>query len=74
MTVTAPMARDKKSEPPAPEPAGEEKKNVKVGREFHKRLKVVAAALGREMGEIVERELEDFLAREEAALRKPKSG
>lgn len=71
MSTVAHMATPKKSEKPAEDAAGG-KKNVKVSPEFHRRLKIVAAFVQREMGDIVERELEEFLAREEALMKKPR--
>lgn len=70
MSAVAIMASEKKSnkKPPAGNPDEGEKKNVKVSLAFHKRLKQVAAELDIEMGALVERELEEFLSREWAAL------
>lgn len=67
MVAVVPMADKKNAPSPKPE---ETKKGVKVTPPFHRRLKIVAAAVGLEMGELVEREMEEFLAREEAAMKR----
>lgn len=70
MPVVIEMADEKKKQKPGSvEPGKVEPKNVKLTPEFHRRLKVVAAHVGREMSEIVMSELEDFLAREEAVMK-----
>lgn len=70
MSAVAEMAKDRTADSAPSEGAAEQKKNVKVTPGFHRRLKMIAAALGVEMGQLVEREMEEFLNREEQAIRK----
>jgi hypothetical protein len=47
---------------------------VKVSPVFKRRLKIIAAALDEEMGDLIEREMELFLSREEGKLREEMRG
>lgn len=53
-------------EPEKPEADGKKKQkpSVKLNYRFHKRLKIIADDLGLDIGELVEREMEEFVIRE----------
>lgn len=74
MSAVLDMAKDSESRAESDSPSPEVKKNVKVTPAFHKRLKTVAAALGIEMGQLVEREMEEFLTRETGGIPKRMEG
>jgi hypothetical protein len=46
--------------------AADKKQNpaVKLTVQFHRKLKAIAAVVGLEMGELIEREMEEFIRRE----------
>lgn len=66
MNLVAEMPKKTSREKPPSNSGG--KKNVKVSVDFHRKLKTVASAHGLEIGELVEREMEEFLRRETAGL------
>lgn len=61
---------EKKNEQPAPHEAGEKPiKNVKLTPSFHRKLKVIAAEVGKDLGEIIEAEMRNFIEREWQRIR-----
>lgn len=60
------MAKSKKNEKSGPAPGGRPRQppGIKVTREFHKKLKQIAADVEKELGQLVMDQMEDFVNRE----------